>query len=683
MGPQGIQGAAIPVGGVDLDAEPRAFVAGRMPLFAATWLMSTAVWSVVFAADGGVGAFPLALAAAAEIALLGVTRAALVRTHTVTAALRRAAGCCMALGWIALALNLWAAGHREILGVRLLTLYSVPAFTFAWGWRTEIALIAATLVPAIAALPWIEPSDHPTALLTAVGLGTVISIGVAELTARGLANVRAHRRAAEDRTRELAASRDAYRDLAENIRDFIWAIDLEGRWTYINSAFERFFGIPRSAMLGRYAAELTVDHPAAANATDEIRRFNAGSTPGELRFLFQLPSGLRWVEALPSGVYAPDGTLVGIRGVSRDVTERMVVDAQLRESEAKFRMVAEAMAIPVFLVRGTQLLYANAASVETLGYSSDELLAMPFWQIIHPDDRPLVLARAEARQRGEHMPAGREYRVVTKSGSIRWIEFNAVLIDYQGAPAILGNASDLTDRKQAEEALRASLEELRASEERLRLLARRQVAIREEERTRIGFDLHDGVCQELIGVGILIASIRDRLQPDAHEAAAAIGRAVGYVNDVVEHLRVLARELRPMLLHDLGLEASLGALAVGFTTPDRPVELRIATAVPRVAEDVELAVYRIAQEALANAVRHADARRIVVSVAADHDRLRLEVRDDGRGFDPHRRSGPALGLAGMQERATALGGRLAIDSSPGRGTTVALECTAASASCVA
>jgi PAS domain S-box-containing protein len=538
-----------------------------------------------------------------------------------------------------------------------------------------MVLVALTMLPFLAVFPWLSPAERPIELHTALVVGTIIALGLAELTARNLMRARAYFQAAEERARELAASRDAYRDLAENVRDLIWAIDLEGHWTYLNAAFVQFLGIPREQLIGSHAPALIIAHPAGHDAEEEIRRFIAGNTPGPLQFLFKVPSGTRWVEALPSGVFDSNGALVGIRGVSRDVTERMGLDTQLRESEAKFRMVAEAMAIPVFLVRGTTLLYVNAASVRMLGYTEQEQLAMPFWHIIHPDDRPIVMERAAARQRGELIPPAREYRVLTKSGETRWIEFNAVLIDYQGEPAILGNATDLTERKLAEEALQTSLAELRASEERLRLLAQRQVAIREEERKRIGFDLHDGVCQELIGVGILIASIRERLQPDAHAAAAAIGRAVGYVNDVVEHLRVLARELRPMLLHDLGLEASLGSLAAGLGSPEHPVEIRLATAIPRLAEDVELAVYRIAQEALTNAVRHADASSIVLTVAAENGHLRLEVRDDGRGFDPAGRNSPALGLAGMQERATALGGRFTIDSAPGSGTTISLEWT--------
>ena len=147
----------------------------------------------------------------------------------------------------------------------------------------------------------------------------------------------------------------------------------------------------------------------------------------------------------------------------------------------------------------------------------------------------------------------------------------------------------------------------------------------------------------------------------------------GYLGEVVEHLRLLAGELRPMLLHDLGLEGSLRSLALGLSNDTITIEAVLPTRVPRLEETAEVTVYRIAQEALANALRHAHARTVTLELATDQGRLRLEVRDDGCGFDPAHRRTTALELLSMEERALALGGRLAVTSVPSEGTTIVLE----------
>jgi two-component system sensor histidine kinase UhpB len=247
--------------------------------------------------------------------------------------------------------------------------------------------------------------------------------------------------------------------------------------------------------------------------------------------------------------------------------------------------------------------------------------------------------------------------------------------DVNGAPLyFLGQIQDITERRVAEDALRDSIAELRRSEEKLRLLAQRQVLIREEERKRVGFDLHDDVCQELVGVGILVESLRRKLAPMSAEHAAEFERVVRYLGEVIEHLRLLARELRPLLLRDLGLDGSLRSLADGMASPTLKIVTEFPAPIPRLDEETEVIVYRIAQEALTNAVRHANARTIAVTVSTGDQKLVLEVRDDGRGFDPTARPAVALGLASMEERALALGGRLDIRSAPGEGTTVTLVC---------
>ena len=121
-----------------------------------------------------------------------------------------------------------------------------------------------------------------------------------------------------------------------------------------------------------------------------------------------------------------------------------------------------------------------------------------------------------------------------------------------------------------------------------------------------------------------------------------------------------------MLLSDLGLTESLRAFTTKASSLQRRVGARFPTPIPRLDDETEIAVYRVAQEALGNALRHADARSIDLLLRSDEDRLLLEVRDDGRGFDRTAPRTDSLGLASMEERALALGGRLEIVSSPGQ-----------------
>jgi signal transduction histidine kinase len=293
---------------------------------------------------------------------------------------------------------------------------------------------------------------------------------------------------------------------------------------------------------------------------------------------------------------------------------------------------------------------------------------------VYPEDRAAVMAAIESQLRPPYR-AQIVSRLVS-DGQIRWFEWDgAAILDERGTAVEFQSVGrDVTERRAAEDALHASLEELRQSEEKLRLLAQRQTAIREEERKRLGFDLHDDVCQELVGIGILVESVRRRLGPISTDTAGELQRVTRYLNEVVEHIRLLARELRPMLLHDLGLQGSLRSLAAGLSSDSTIVRTTFPTRIPRLDETAELTVYRIAQEALANAIRHAHARSVTIVLTARARRLRLEVRDDGCGFDPACRRAPALGLLSMEERALALGGRLDVFSQPGAGTVVRLDC---------
>ncbi len=217
-------------------------------------------------------------------------------------------------------------------------------------------------------------------------------------------------------------------------------------------------------------------------------------------------------------------------------------------------------------------------------------------------------------------------------------------------------------------ALEAMRVALRRDRSRGRLLAR-VIAAQEEERKRIGRELHDETCQTLAALALAARSGR------AAEAEALAGRAL-------DGIRGLIHDLRPAVLDDLGLAAAVRWLAVRHLARQGvAVRCEIEEPLPRLRPAVETALFRAAQEALVNVARHAAAETVLIQAAGAGDRLRIEIEDDGCGFEPAAVAAPSpdgrgLGLLGMRERLALIGGRCEIDAAPGRGTRVLLEAPA-------
>ena len=196
-----------------------------------------------------------------------------------------------------------------------------------------------------------------------------------------------------------------------------------------------------------------------------------------------------------------------------------------------------------------------------------------------------------------------------------------------------------------------------------------------EERNRLARDLHDSVVQKLFGIALASQSAATLSDRDAQAARTQVERLQELTQDAIQELRSLIFQLRPADVESDGLAAAL-AKHVGVLRKAHPQEIELDVAgEPRLRPSIDEEVFRIAQEALHNALKHAAAARLQVRLDEGERRLRLTVEDDGVGFDP---ASPAhrsrrLGLTSMEERAQALGGALTIASTPGAGTTIALE----------
>lgn len=214
-------------------------------------------------------------------------------------------------------------------------------------------------------------------------------------------------------------------------------------------------------------------------------------------------------------------------------------------------------------------------------------------------------------------------------------------------------------------------EVMMAQQDRLRALAEGAVRAREEEARRIAHELHDEAGQLLASVHIAL----DELVAQVPERSEALQRIHALLDRVEGQLRRLSRELRPTILDDLGLGPAVEWLAQG-AAERTGVSITVNAVIPRLPSAMETALYRIVQEAVTNAIRHAGARNMEIRLWQEDTKVHAAVRDDGRGFDAEatmaRRGDRGLGLLGMRERVDALGGRFVLRSAPGQGTEVSV-----------
>jgi two-component system sensor histidine kinase UhpB len=202
-----------------------------------------------------------------------------------------------------------------------------------------------------------------------------------------------------------------------------------------------------------------------------------------------------------------------------------------------------------------------------------------------------------------------------------------------------------------------------------RVSTRRTLSALEGERRRIGQELHDEIGQRLTGILLQLGRVSSEAPESLRERLGAVQEQT---RAALDEVGALAWQLRPGILDDLGLLSALKALVHALQQhSDAPIETAFPDRLEPMAPEVELAIYRIAQEGLNNALRHAGARTIRLELRLDDERLELVVTDDGRGIPSDEAEGP--GIRGMRERSLLVGGRLRIDSPWGRGVRVRLD----------
>ena len=377
---------------------------------------------------------------------------------------------------------------------------------------------------------------------------------------------------------------------------------------------------------------------------------------------------------LPSAERNPQRELEELRARVADLQaaaeagtrDRQRTEAALRESEERFRRAFEEGPVGMCLIGwDRRYLQVNQAYARMLGYAREELLGRAVGEVIHADDVRSILLSVQRVLDGELTSFTSEVRYLRKNGSIVWGRVTGTAIrDREGHVMYgLGMVEDITDRKDAEQ---------RADREQQ--LLRQLLDLHERERKLIAYEIHDGLAQQLTGALFTFQALDQLREKNSPEAQRLFQTALQLLTDGIAETRRLISGLRPPILDESGVVVAIEYL-VGDLEKRTGMEIDFAhdVRVHRLASPLENAIFRIAQEALTNATRYSQSPKIEVRLEQREQRIFLEVRDWGVGFQPDRIEDDHFGLRGIRERARLLGGNAEIESSPGKGTRVRVE----------
>jgi PAS domain S-box-containing protein len=472
----------------------------------------------------------------------------------------------------------------------------------------------------------------------------------------------------------LAESEEVFRTLAETVTAGIY-IYRDGNIIYVNPAAEKLSGYSREELLTM--SVLDVVHPDFREKVKERIKTRAlgWQAPTRDEDKIVTKSGEeRWVDVSAAGTRFRGEPAVIVTAF--DITWRKRTEQELQRSEERYRTLFETSpdAVNVFDAE-MRLLMTNERGASLYGFEhADDLVGRSAYDFIAAEEREWVKPIIDEIQKTGKL-AVFESTGLRRDNTRFDVETRATLIPNVdgGSPSVLTVKTDITQRKLAEKALKASQEQLRA------LSAKAQSA-REEEGTRIAREIHDELGGALTGLkwdleGIDTSLMETNGKSKVPEVRKQIRSMTGLIESTINTVRRISSELRPGVLDDLGLVAAIEWQAQQFQKrTGLKVHWESDLDHAAVKRDAATAVFRIFQEVLTNVLRHSRAQNIFVSLNEVDGYLELGVRDDGRGItEDEQKNTRSLGLLGMQERALLVGGEVSIKGAKGKGTTVTVR----------
>jgi PAS domain S-box-containing protein len=489
----------------------------------------------------------------------------------------------------------------------------------------------------------LEEKEARWAMERTIG-GLCAAIGLLVLATVLLARALRHREKQETRLQALL----------ESAPDAMVVIDSQGSIVMVNAQTEKLFGYQRRELLGK-PVEILVPERFRDRHTGHRRDFFAHPHTRPMGVGLELFGVRRDSSEFPveiglSPLATAEGTLV--TAAIRDITDqKRAEDAlqDLRELYEKLLGVQSDVGDGVTITSGTRLVFANDALCRMYGYTLEELMALPSQlDIVAPEERERLAERLRRRMAGESLTEFGETQAIRKDGTRIINEYAVKPVKVKGETLIISIVRDITERKRSEESIRQ--------------LSQRLLQVQDEEQQRISRELQSGVVRALDELRAQLSLVRDSGTVFDWRTSDALRASLDLVRKALKEARTLSHLLHPRLLEESGIVEAIRYYQNGF---QERTGIRVILDAPgtfgRLSAEAERSLFRAVQESLANIHRHAEAATAWISLRAETDGIRLEVRDDGRGMHPGAATASGgVGIRSLMERMSQLGGWLEI-----------------------
>ena len=447
---------------------------------------------------------------------------------------------------------------------------------------------------------------------------------------------------------QLKESEEKFRSLVEQAADGIYTTDRKGLIKNVNSRMAGITGYSVEELLTMDILDiLVISDPASYFDfyNEDLIEFEARKKDGSI-INIEINA-----KKLSDDYY---------QGVLRDITERRKVEEELKNSAIKYRLLFNENPMPMFMLDlpGEHFIDVNNAAIKFYGYDKNEFLKMSM-----ADLKPkLMLETSIDINRNSYWLHSK------RDGQLASLNIISHHIIYEDKPVKLILAQDISETKLAEN-------KLKNSHEQLRQLAMHMEKLREAERTHMAREIHDELGQQLTGLKMDISWLNKKIQTEDEAIKSKLKDTISLIDKTVITVRKIATDLRPSILDDLGLIAAMEWQSEEFQKRSE-ITTNFNSNVSQINIPAELAtgLFRIYQESLTNILRHAEAVEVNSYLRLKDNNIELIIKDNGKGFTMENiESKKTLGLLGMKERITLLGGSYEINSIPGNGTNIIIN----------